>query len=270
MEPKDTPPVADTAPEWLGVFGEETRAIAAKDPEVVKYKNADEFYRGYQGKTELLGRKGLIIPKDGDAPEVHQKFREALGIPEKPEGYKFMTPDKLHPKIKPTPETETNFKARMHARGIPQAQASALYADYLSEFSTAMAKEDEAFAKAREEGLTKLKNKWGNNLENNIAVARNTTLKLIGEEGYKNLGDFANNPVAVELLYKMASGLSEDSIKSLGAATETGAAGDKQKLKEMMTYDAKSPLWNENHPDHLAAVEEKNRLYQKVYGVKNG
>lgn len=265
----------EAAPEWIAnTFDADTAAVATKDPEVIKYKDQNEFYKGYRNKVELLGRKGVIIPKEGDAPEITAKYREALGIPEKPDGYKLKIPDKLHASIKVSPEFENNFKAKLHARGLSQSAAEGLFQDYLTEISTAFTKRDELQDKTRLEGLNKLNAEWGKDTEGNIALARKAAIKVLGEEGFKQLGDFANNPQAARLLYGLTKMLSEDAIKSIGGTAETALnanaeierlTGANLPLAEMK----KLPFWDENHPKHAEAVKRRMELYNAREAAKN-
>ena len=85
----------------------------------------------------------------------------------------------------------------MHAKGISNAQADALFNDLLTDTSNQMTQRDAANEKARLDGLTKLNQKWGKDTESNIALARRAAEKVLGGEGFKGLGDFANNPAAV-------------------------------------------------------------------------
>lgn len=259
----DTPvPGTETqAPEWVSALGAE----AAKDPEVIKYKTPDEFYKGYREKVTMLGKKGVIIPSPNDPPELHAKYREALGIPEKPEDYKFTAPEKLHPSIKVTPEFESNFKIRMHAKGLPSAAANALYNEFLTELSVAQTTLDTQNEKKRLDGMTKLNQEWGKDTETRLKRTGEVAKKVLGEEGFKDLGDFANNPAAVKLLDKFVSLTSEDAIQKLGMSKEQGQ-GDAKAQIDAMNRDPKHPLWNYDHPDHMKAVEERNKLYKQVYG----
>lgn len=266
--PEDTQAPAQTAPdtqapEWLASFPEDAR----KDPEVLKYKTPEEFYKGYRNKTEMIGRKGIIIPKEGDAPEVHAKYREALGIPETPDKYAFKAPDKLHGAIKLTPEFENDFKARMHAKGVPQAQANALYNEYLSTASQAMQRQEEMQETARKEGMTKLNQEWGSKTEENISMARKAALKVLGEEGFKQLGDFANNPAAVRLLHGMTKLLSEDAITSIGGVEQASASAADKEIKSIMSVPKDKwkghAYWDESHPNHQEEVARVRGLYEK-------
>jgi hypothetical protein len=251
------------APEWLQGFPEEAR----KDPEVVKYKSPEEFYKGYRNKTEMLGRKGIIIPKEGDAPEVAQKYREALGIPDAPDKYVFKAPDKLHPSLKVSPDFEKDFKTRMHAKGVPQGQANALYQEYLSEVSNAMSKQEAAQEEARKAGLTKLNQEWGKDTESNIAMARKAAEKVLGPDGLNQLGDFANNPAAIRLLHGLTKMLSEDAILSIGGVEAAGAASADKEIRSIMSVPKDQqkghPYWDETHPNHSEEVARVRDLYKK-------
>lgn len=258
-----------SVPEWVSALPEEAR----NDPSIIKYKSMDEFYKGVKNLESVVGRKGIIIPTDKSSPEEVAVYRKALGIPDKAEEYAFTKPGKLHSSIKITPEFENALKVRMHARGISQQSADGLFQDLVNDMSKGMEAREQAEQKVFNEKVTALKNEWQNDYDKNIALARQTAIKLGGEKAIDELGDAASNPAALRILVKAGSVISEDSFKNLNASSPEDKGDATSKIdslnKELLT-NSKHPIWDTNHPDHDKAVRERDELYKKAYATAGG
>ena len=140
-------------PTWLDTLPEETRnAIPEEyrgDPNVTKYKDIGEFFKGHKNLVETVGKKGVIVPGEKADPKEWEPVYNALGRPEKPEGYKITMPEKLHASIKPTPESQAEFHKIAHSLGLSNKSADGLNAWYLQKLSMAMTAQDEVTASNR-------------------------------------------------------------------------------------------------------------------------
>lgn len=63
-----------------------------KHPALGQVKDLPDLARQFVNAQQLIGRKGLIPPKEGDAPELVAAWRKGLGVPEDPNGYKIERP----------------------------------------------------------------------------------------------------------------------------------------------------------------------------------
>ena len=53
---------------------------AKDDPNINRYKTGEELRKGFNSMSELVGKKGIVIPDEGSDDGVKQKYREAMGI----------------------------------------------------------------------------------------------------------------------------------------------------------------------------------------------
>lgn len=262
---------AAVLPEWAQAipFSDEIKGTENFTKDLSLYKTPDDFYKSYRGSQELVGRKGVIIPKEGDAPEIHAKYRESLGIPEKPEAYKLTLPEKLHPNIKVTPEGQKDFFEFAHKNGFSNAHAQELNSWYLSKMSEGMFAAEKQAEAARVEGDTALRKEWGSNYEVYNAQAEKAWVvfsKTKGADGkVSDLldPDSFKDPNVKRVFQIIGSKISEDTFKSM----TTGAAGGDQSVQSQITAilrDPKSAYNDGNHLDHKQAVQEMLELNKKL------
>ena len=254
---------------WYEQLGED----AAKDPEVTKYKEPGEFYKGYKEKVAMIGKKGVILPGENATPKDKERFLNAIGRPKSPEEYKLNPIEGLHESIKPTPETTAAFQAEAHKMGFTNDQANQLNTWYLKQVSGMAQAQDKADTEAMQTAETALRSDWGEKFEANKNMVAKMMLGAGGEEAIQALGDKANDPTVLKALGKIAGLLNEDQIGNL-KPLNTPAPGSESKeqaqakIKEYSDQlsDPKSAISDENNPGHKAAVAERTRLYGIAYG----
>lgn len=260
--PAGDPPAGDppAAPEWVATLPEPMRT----DPLVTKYKTPEEFQAGIKNMAELVGRKGVILPKADAKPEEVGAFWTALGRPEKPDGYKFTDVKDLHASIKITPESQAMFAQIAHKANLTPAQADAVNSLYLTMASAMVADQEKTRAEAVKNQDAALRAKWQGNYDANLAKVRDVITKAGGPEAIKAFGDLGNNPAVLEVLGKIAGAFSEDSLKLLGGGggSNRSEGGAQKQIDEINAADKKThPFWNENDPKHGEWVAKVRNLY---------
>lgn len=262
-------------PTWLDTLPEETRnAIPEEyrnDQNVTKYKTMDEFFKGHKNLVETVGKKGVILPGEKADPKEWEPVYNALGRPEKPEGYKLTMPDKLHPSIKPTPESQADFFKEAHAAGISNKAADRLNSWYLTKISQLMSDQDALSQKAKDDAAASLTKEWGAETENNLKAAKMFVERIGGKDAVDAFGDLGNNPTVLKLIHKLSSSIGEDTISKIigGKGVETGTEAETA-IKAIEEIKAnKAHAWhNENDPKHDDAIKEMQALYAKAYPDK--
>ncbi len=263
----------EESPSWVDVLPDEAKT----DPNITKYKTPDEFYKGYKNTVELVGRKGVIIPKDDAPPEEQAKFLTALGRPEKPEGYKFEPIKDVAPELGWDNNSDAGLAKLFHERGLPQKTANVLRSDLVGMLNHAHKQQVERETVAMKNAETSLRQEWGDKFENNLAAANKLVMRAGGQQAMDAMGGekgLGNNPHILKTFAKIASMLSEDQMKAFDQGGGSGGAqgGNEtkeqalQKINEMNNADKKHPLWDENHPKHDEAVAERRRLYKIAHG----
>ena len=258
---------------WIGTLPEETRKTIpeefTKDPNITKYKTADEFLKGHQNAVKKLGEKGVIIPKEGAPQEEWDAYHKALGKPDKPEEYKLTPLANVHPKIKEkmNPQSEAFFKAEMHKMNIPQGTADKLYTWYFDASSKAMAMQEKEQDDAIKSGEAALRQELGEKYDATLAMTQKMVAHYGGKDVINKLGKLGSDPVIVKMFAKIAANFSEDQIAKFGegSQSESGAVADAKAKIKAIKEDSKHAYWNENDPKHAEAIAEVTKLYEQAY-----
>lgn len=267
---------------WIDSLPEEVKTNIpqeyVKDPNVTKYKDLPEFLKGHVNQSKLIGAKGIIVPKEDASPEEQEKFLNALGRPEKPEGYKLTQVQNLHQSIKVTPETQGAFHTQAHKLGLTNKQADGLNQWYLNALNQMTVNQEKVDLDAVQKAETALRSEWGEKFDNNRANVVKLLTKVGGEELINSMGGangLGNNPVVLKALGKIASMVSEDQMNLFdkGGNSVDGVSGNEtkeqamKKIVDINNADQKThPYWNDRDPKHDEAVKERQRLYNIVYG----
>ena len=239
------------------------------NPSISKYKTVGDVFKGFAESQKLIGAKGIILPKDTDAPEAWNPVYTALGRPEKPEGYKFTEIKDLHPGIKITPESMKEFTDFSFAEGLTNKQVDKINQWYLGKVNGMLKAQDDAWNKQVETGTAALKQKWGNDFDKNINIIKTLVAKRGGDALINALGDKLNNPVVMEFLATEGARYTEDDFKSMG--TTAPAVGEAAELKKFIdatntpgTEEYKI-MMDANNPNRDALLEKRKAAYEKLY-----
>ena len=258
-------------PDWVNAipFSDETKKGEHFAKDVSVYKTPDDFYKSFRGSQELLGRKGVIVPKEGDAPELFTKYREALGIPETFDKYKITMPEKLHESIKVTPESKKHFLEFAHKHGFSNSQTQELNAWYLQDLSAKITAADQASLKAQQDGDAALRQEWATNYDLYDAQAKKAwdvfskgkgadgkAIDLLDPSSFKD-------PNVRRVFQLIGSKISEDTFKSMTTQAGGGNETVQQQINTILN-DPKHPYNIGDHPDHKKAVTEMLELNKKV------
>lgn len=263
---------AVAAPEWVSTLPEE----AQKDPNILKYKTSDDFYKGYKNQVELIGKKGVIVPDDKTTPEDREKFLNAIGRPEKPEGYKLSKIDGLHKAIEITPESMAGFQTVVHKIGLTNTQADEINKFQIQVLNQSVVQQEKAEQKKEMDGETALRKDWGQDYDKNMQTITKFLMKAGGQEAVDSIGGgsgIKKNPIVAKALAEIFSQLNEDSIKFVGGnSTGAGTGGNETKeealakIKKMQEApDFASILTNTNHKDNKSLNAERIRLHKIAY-----
>lgn len=243
---------------------------ARENPNVSKYKTSDDLVKGHLSAVERVG-KSIIIPDEKATPEERKAFYQKLGVPEKPEDYQLKAPEKLHEKVKVTPEVEKAFKAFSAKHNLTKAQASEIYPEFLLMGSQAQERAD---AEAKERSVaaqTALKGKWGGEYDNNVALATKAAETFFGPELGKT---FIDKPEFIERLHHLGKAISEDMVKVIqgsgaggGDASVVAAAQKELSAMEAEYIEGKGAWANPEDPKHEEALLKVQDLRRKVLGL---
>ena len=254
---------AGQAEPWFNVLPEQAR----QDANITKYKTADDFYTGHKNLVELVGRKGVIVPKDDSVPEETEKFYNSIGRPEKAEGYKFSQIEKLHASIDTKPETQAKLAGMYHKLGLTQKQADATNKLLYASFSETAFAQEKANLESMQKSEAQLRSEMGADYDKNMIAAKRFAKRFGGDELINALGEKGNDPRVLKAFANAAKAFSEDSV-ARGGFSNLMMNKDQAKVEiDKVKNDPKHP-WHNDGPGHEDAVQKMNELYKIAYGVE--
>jgi len=241
------------------------------DPDLRKhaerFTSAEELAKAHRGMRDQLAK--AIVPPGKDAkPEEIAAYRKAIGVPEKADGYAFVTPQGRE-----ATDADKAFQGTMgtlfHKAHVSADQAKVLNAgwnEYVEAAAQAQADADTRFA---EESTAKLKAKWpGAEYDKNLAYANRAVTKIYGDRltDARALqtrdGRFVmDHPLMVEAFATIGREMGEDRIGP------TVSDGEKQTIQQEIDELQKQRVAAETRGDSKTAQQlaEKQRvLYARL------
>lgn len=214
----DTGKAADDAggkaPEWrAGIEDEKLRDFAGR------FTTPVDAVKVAFDLRQKLG-KAIMRPGKDATDEERAAFHKALGVPEKPDGYKYKRPEDLGVELTDRDgERETAFLELAHAQGFTPGQAAAtldfLYHD-MDEENTGMVK---ALTAGREKAEAELKKEWGEEYKANAEYAHRAATAYGGDEFLQFATDtevdgvqLSNHPAVVKTFAAIGRRMGEHGI----------------------------------------------------------
>ena len=242
--PPATPGVGHNGgPEWLSALPEAMRA----DPVLSRYQDVAALAKGHIEAQGLIGRKGLVAPKEGDPPEVAQAWRQALGVPEKPEGYEIKLPDGTAPEHW-NDDTTTVLRAWAHELGMTPAQAQGLAERYAG----MLAKHETETVEATE---TELRKEWGAAYDRKVTAGQAAAREFLSDEARAALkaAGLGSNPHIIRALVKMGETIANhDGAAGMGSGA--GALTPAEARRQAAELRAHPGYFDSRHPEHRHLV----------------
>ena len=208
----------------------------------------------------LVGRKGVILPKEDAPPEEWDQFYAALGRPESPEAYDIK-PEGLPDDFPYMPELESAYRKLAHEAGLTPAAAKKIYDGYNKFMLETHQKGQQDLKNAVAEMEAGLQKEWGGKYGDNLALARKS-MGRVAPPGSPELAALdqaiGESPVLVKFFYNLGKSMSEGDFITGGGTQNASLESRRQELMRNPAYlDAKSP-------EHKTIVEEVTKIYQEL------
>ena len=214
-----------------------------------KYKDPKALAEGVRGLNTVAGRKALVPPAADAKPEekiaYDKAVRQALGIPETADAYKFEKPADLPEGMSWNDEQAASFGKLAHELAIPPAAANKLVA-----FQTELVKQQVQAAEAaqvqsRSEAVASLRKDFGETLEKTVLPQAAAFARKIGLDVNDPI---FNSAAGVKLAYEAAQLMGESALVPGSALNESVSlqqqardlgmkAMEAQKRGDMATYE---------------------------------
>lgn len=251
------------------------KALGMPETVEAKFTRPEALARSYASLEKQIGAKGVIVPGANATQAERDAFYNAMGRPEKPEGYDLKKPDKLGDKALPDglwdDKGATEFAKWAHEHGWSKQQVQdAMQYDLQRSMSArdGFDKHQAEQAKLAKDSLTK---EWGADFDKNLTAAKRAAKDFGGDE-LLNHPALGNDPVLIKALAKMGAATAE---RGGGAGTRESAGNGSttpaeakvaaNKLTQTIAANLKADRnWN-NSPEAAQMKAEKTRLFQLAH-----
>lgn len=233
-----------------------------------------------QGKLTTAG-KGVFPINEKSTPEQIREFRQAMEIPESPDGYKFDVPENLA-KYYDDSEMLEEAKKVLHGVNLNKQQFTAVMAldamrmeqsekdiaENPMEYFEAILPHVEPLLKA--EGEKAMRAKWGDAFDSRFHYAR-MAIENCTKEGQERdllLSKYGNDPVFADFIATMYL---KSHTESNGVDTSLGHGSSSQNLQQRIDGIQKEltdNLYRSDRNKYNSLLAEKNKLYKQMYPEK--
>lgn len=242
-------------------------------PELVNIPDTAGLAKMYVGQTELVGRKGVILPKEDDADDK-ARFYSELGRPDTADDYDlgdFAPGEGL-----PWSDTvQTSMMTAMHTAGLTNGQVNDVVRAYAESQGQEFEGLQERIAEATSEVEKGLRKEFGSSYDAKIDLANRAFAMAAGDKADEIrqivMGDgtrLGDNLALVRMFARLGESLGEDSLRGGGASASFAKSPDQAKA-ELSTLaideNFEKVLMDRNHPEHQRAVDRRAALFEQAY-----
>ena len=157
--------------------------------------------------------KAIRVPGQGASDEEWRKYREALGVPQSPEGYRLTRPN-LPQGMPYSEDLERWFRTQLHKANVPDSVAQAMFNDWNRMQVERWTANVAAVKRNYEKGMADLKQTWGDKYDEEMAMNAKayqaylspTLLQKIKARGLDN------DPEFIMMWNKIGHSISEDQM----------------------------------------------------------
>lgn len=250
---------AVTFPEnWKEGIPEEFRG----DPALGVIPDVPTLVKNYIHAQKSLGKKGVPLPNQHSTAEERQAFFQQLGLPQSLDTYDVNLPEDMSF----NDGFLSAFKEQAFQANILPEQANALLTWYNKANAEALeaAMTEEKLNQQAE--LQALKQEWGQEYNQKLQLAK----AVLNKTGLNEVNTWLeqtgldNSSMMIKLLAAIGGIMKEDGVVDLGNNVGPSNAELTSRIQEI-EGNRSGALYDRKHPNHQAAVEERNRLYQQLY-----
>ena len=163
-EPAGVEVGTDSGPSWK----ESLPSDLAEHPTIQQTKDIPGMARQLVHAQEMIGRKGVHLPTEGDAEDTDRFYRE-LGRPDASTDYDFAS---LRPEGVPWDEKmEGTMAEAFHSAGLSTAQAQKVQGQFIEVAKEQYEQTQQQIEKANVDARNELMKEWGSAYKGNIDLA---------------------------------------------------------------------------------------------------
>ena len=214
---------------------------------------------------KLLGHEKIPVPKDANDVEGWSRFSKAMGIPDKPDGYKLADAS-IPDSMKDLTLDKNKFAEVMHANKVHPSAVKGIWETYQKMAQDSYKGAMDKHQKQLTETVNNLKNEWGDAYQANVELGQMVINKFSSDKEMNDYltASFAQDPRAIKFLAKIGDQFAENKVGEFKAkrfsVTPDEAMEEVRKIKSDMNgpYMNQSGKFTDN--EHDAAVAQVNSL----------
>lgn len=230
-----------------------TSALAEKFPRLantaMRYKTEADLFQGLDHALGLVGKKtSPFYPKEGASEDDVRAFREAAGVPMRPEEY-GLKPEKLPDGVQWNEETGKQFAELMHRHHIPAAAAKELVNAHL-ETLTKQTSEATAAAQAKLGALIQqttetFQKEWGSAYQDRLEANKDFIAARMGPEEMADpaVAYALSHPAIVRMVDEARRASREMPLPGASNSAATGSMNPRQQAVEIIKAN---PQWRKD------------------------
>jgi hypothetical protein len=248
--------------DWKDNLPEDIKGHSALGP----INDVENLAKAYVNASSMIGRDKIPLPGEQASAEDWAEVYNRLGRPESAESYQIDAGE--------TPDGALVdwFKSTAHDIGLNNKQAQQLVSAY-NDMAVAQAEAGPDLEMLRDQVSADLRQEYGPAFDDRLALANGLVSNFGGDEITKiELADgslLGDNTDFIKAMVSVGEYIrdrvSEDDFAGIEKSDMSMTPIEiNDKIREIEAPD--SPLWSNAHPQHTAMMQERNRLYEMLYG----
>jgi hypothetical protein len=240
-------------------------------PALADFKDVPSLAKSFLETKEMVGRKGIILPKEGDDGDL-ARFRTEIGVPASPEEYDlngFQPPEDL-----PWSENlQSGMLRKLHEIGIPNGQIRQILDGYAEVQGAEYQALQASAAEGHKNGEAALREELGAAYKPSMELCERAFKAAAGENfealSHRVLPDgtlLGDHPAFVRTFVNVGKQMSEHGLLGEKSGGGTGFMMTPEAAKDEIAKIENNPaLWDADNPEHAALQKRKDELYQMAY-----
>jgi hypothetical protein len=240
-------------------------------PSLATFDGLPALAKSFVETKALVGRQGVILPKEGDTDDL-ARFHREIGVPDSADAYTYEGVEAPEGMQLDTVLMD-GMKGAFHKRGVTPVQASGIIEDYNQLMAGRAGGHAEQVGKAQSACKSTLEGKYGNAYDKNCNMAQAALEQRLTKEGASELLDFvdpntgatlAYHPGFIDMIVTLAQGMAEDSSLHGHGPRQFALTPEEadRKLGEFNRDPEKQKaLYDADHQAHNEAVTERDGLF---------
>lgn len=222
---------------------------------------------------KLLGQEKIPVPKDANDKEGWARYRTAMKVPEKPEGYQL--PDaKLPDSLKGVMIDKNKFASLIHAQNATPQQANELWKAYIQENITNYNNHLNQLQQNLDQTINVLKQEWGAAYDVNVQLGQSVIDQFGETQESKDYltATLLKDPHGIKFLQKLGNQFAENKIGDFNVKRFAVSPEDAQAELDELTGNINGPYFNQGNKFSLreqeAAIKKADSLRAVIARAK--